>query len=809
MSPGAVTVPTTARLHLIGHSAALERAASALRALETRALTVVGPHRLVDNTLEAADCVITDDPAVAGEVGEALPVVFLLTDDAARIPEGVTDVLTAAALSNPPVLGYRLHRVLRECSLEDPAAAADVSDVEEERALLERSERLQTVIENVPVILFVLDGDGVFTLSEGRGLEVIDLEQGAVVGQSVFDQFTNEEVHEDVRRALDGEHVHVQRTVLDRTFETWYRPIVTDEIVERVIAVSIDVTQRVQYEQTLSKLHEATLSLLPVDSKTSACEIIVDVATEVLELTSVAVYQFDPQRNVLIPAACSAEMSTHIGNLPDFHPNESITWQTFADGEAKLFDDVRTSEHNYVSDLKARSGLFVPMGSHGVLVAISSEIGVYDQEMFKLVQLLGATAEATLDRLDRTNRLHDRERELRRQNNHLERLARASAVRTDIEQLLLRATSREEIERGVCRRLTDLESCSFAWVGEPDPGGNQIRPRTTAGHGRGYLEAITVTTAQATEPTGQAARTRQPTTIPNIAETFTHGSWAAEALSRRLQSILAVPLIYDGFLYGVLSVYADEPNGFDTALIETLGELAEQIAYSIDAVTRKNALIGGDRTEIDIELYSDRALVTLAAAVETTVELEGALPQTDGTTVVFLRIDTAVDPERVETLCSLESVTAMQEREEWTLLRARVVEPFLPSAIMTHGGTLRRLSADTDGLRAQVEVPHPVGVRELLDALAREGWPATLCGRREVSSPKMTNTSPARGPPLLDGLTDRQREVVQTAYHGGFFEWPRRMSGKELAASLDISPPAFHNHIRTAERKLFTALFEE
>jgi predicted DNA binding protein len=58
-------------------------------------------------------------------------------------------------------------------------------------------------------------------------------------------------------------------------------------------------------------------------------------------------------------------------------------------------------------------------------------------------------------------------------------------------------------------------------------------------------------------------------------------------------------------------------------------------------------------------------------------------------------------------------------------------------------------------------------------------------------------------------VTDRQLEVVQTAYFSGYFESPREQSGEDVADTLGISPPAFYEHTRTVQRKLFAALFED
>ncbi|MFC6756308.1 helix-turn-helix domain-containing protein [Halomicroarcula sp. GCM10025894] len=42
----------------------------------------------------------------------------------------------------------------------------------------------------------------------------------------------------------------------------------------------------------------------------------------------------------------------------------------------------------------------------------------------------------------------------------------------------------------------------------------------------------------------------------------------------------------------------------------------------------------------------------------------------------------------------------------------------------------------------------------------------------------------------------------------GFFDWPRDVSGEELAESMGICPSTFHQHLRAGERKLLEAIFE-
>lgn len=58
-------------------------------------------------------------------------------------------------------------------------------------------------------------------------------------------------------------------------------------------------------------------------------------------------------------------------------------------------------------------------------------------------------------------------------------------------------------------------------------------------------------------------------------------------------------------------------------------------------------------------------------------------------------------------------------------------------------------------------------------------------------------------------LTDRQLEVLQTAYREGYFERPKGANATELAEELDISRSTFAEHLAAAQRKLFADVFDD
>jgi predicted DNA binding protein len=60
---------------------------------------------------------------------------------------------------------------------------------------------------------------------------------------------------------------------------------------------------------------------------------------------------------------------------------------------------------------------------------------------------------------------------------------------------------------------------------------------------------------------------------------------------------------------------------------------------------------------------------------------------------------------------------------------------------------------------------------------------------------------------LLSILTDKQREIMQAAYRYGYYDIPKGISSEQLSERLNISKPTLLEHLRKAERRLFTEIF--
>ena len=127
-----------------------------------------------------------------------------------------------------------------------------------EQALRRSEEKFRTVVENAQPVVFMVDRDGTFVLSEGADLASLGFESGEVVGESVFDLYADDsEVTEGIRRALDGEQIDNEIEVAGRVFDNWYSPFYDEEgAVAGCIGMAADVTERKEMKEDLREREE-------------------------------------------------------------------------------------------------------------------------------------------------------------------------------------------------------------------------------------------------------------------------------------------------------------------------------------------------------------------------------------------------------------------------------------------------------------------------------------------------------------------------------------------------------------------------
>jgi PAS domain S-box-containing protein len=135
----------------------------------------------------------------------------------------------------------------------------DLSLTPDPGGALPRGVALRAVLNRAPMVLWMLDTRGVFTFSEGRGLEVLGLRPGEMVGRSAFEAYAgNPSIVAEIRAALAGEERASVEKVGELWFESRYAPLRgPDGEVTGMVGVAMDVTARQRAREELARSEEA------------------------------------------------------------------------------------------------------------------------------------------------------------------------------------------------------------------------------------------------------------------------------------------------------------------------------------------------------------------------------------------------------------------------------------------------------------------------------------------------------------------------------------------------------------------------
>ncbi|XYI02136.1 PAS domain S-box protein [Sorangium sp. So ce1128] len=111
---------------------------------------------------------------------------------------------------------------------------------------------LGALSENLPVIIWAINTEGIFTYYDGNGLQSLGMKPGQFVGMNIFAVFRDLPAIEDVKRALRGNHAHTVNEVFNLHWENWVVPIL-DSLgnVESVVGLSLNISEQKKAEQEL------------------------------------------------------------------------------------------------------------------------------------------------------------------------------------------------------------------------------------------------------------------------------------------------------------------------------------------------------------------------------------------------------------------------------------------------------------------------------------------------------------------------------------------------------------------------------
>jgi predicted DNA binding protein len=162
--------------------------------------------------------------------------------------------------------------------------------------------------------------------------------------------------------------------------------------------------------------------------------------------------------------------------------------------------------------------------------------------------------------------------------------------------------------------------------------------------------------------------------------------------------------------------------------------------------------------------------------------------------------------ERVSGTDAVDEARLIRDYHDGALLEFAVSGESLAPLLVERGGTVRELTVEDGAADVSGVFSRRVNVRRVVEAVEDAFPETTLRSKHEVEEPVRSAATVRQT--VLDRITERQRTVLRAAYLAGYFEWPRGSTAEELAASMDVSSPTLHNHLRKAQQQVFDAVFD-
>jgi len=683
-------------------------------------------------------------------------------------------------------------------------------------------ERYETIVRSVDDGVYELDAEGRFTyvnpaFAALTGYAAADLlgEHSSVVWAdatgpdaalaALLDGEATERTVEATVRRDDGGRFHCEDSMTALRDD--------DGAVRGVVGIVRDVTEQRAHREMLSDLLASSRSLMQSRDREEVSEVVARAVKNVLGFELNVVRLFDSETDRLVPAGTTEDVTERLQDPPTFDIGEGGPGRAFVDGETVVVDDTADLDDDYERRV-VRSAMHLPMGVHGTISIGAEEPDAFSDVDRRAAELVATSAAAAANRAKR-------EREVRDARQRVDTLVdRINGLIEDTVEVLVQAGTREELEAGVVEQLVATEPYAFAWIGRPDLTAETVEVAAWDGDAdlvadapdlADAVEGLSVDRAAAradADPAVLAIEDDRIRVVDDLCDA-SEGSVHARAREAGLGSLIAVPLTYKEANYGVLVVYASDPAAFAEREQVVLSALGRAVANAVNAIESGRILSTDRVVELEFTVRdADLLFGRLSAQSDAALELTGSVYESEGRLRLYVTAS-GTDAETVRDLVAddadVESFGVIADHDGEVLFEATVADS-LVSLLADHGAVTRAVTAEDGVVRYTIELPYEAEARDVF-SLVEERYDATdLVGYHEHERPVRTRQEFHEA--VLDRFTDRQETAVRTAHLGGFFEWPREIDGDDLAESMDISRPTYHQHLRAAQRKLFEELFD-
>ena len=372
------------------------------------------------------------------------------------------------------------------------------------------------------------------------------------------------------------------------------------------------------------------------------------------------------------------------------------------------------------------------------------------------------------------------------------RLRAVQAAAAAVDDAVGGVATEAAVFRTTCETLAEADPFEFAWVSRAEadgPGDPVARSGVTSGtveRLRGPADGVV----------GESVTDPREVRCSAVEREGGSRCW-----------LVHVPLRHDGSATGELVLGTPvPPSPAERAALENLGG---RVASAVAAVEWKRLLLADELLELEFRTDDPESLfVAGSAELDCTFTVAGLVPLEEGSLLCYVTVSGAPPDEALAfTREAAAGARLVADHREESVLEVTVDRDSVAGNLVEYGANVRELVAEDGHARLRCEVAPSADVRAIAEHLADGSPSASLVAKRDVEPAVRTTTEFQRS---LDGrLTDRQRSVLQAAYHAGYFDWPRGSTAEDLADSIGVSSPTLHNHLRRGQRKLLATFFDD
>jgi two-component system, sensor histidine kinase and response regulator len=207
--------------------------------------------------------------------------------------------------------------------------------------------------------------------------------------------------------------------------------------------------------------------------------------------------------------------------------------------------------------------------------------------------------------------------EVRASEKRILQLSRLYLALSQCSQAIIKSASEDELLDRVCKVVVEHGGMKLAWIGLVDDSSLRLVKQVSFGQGKEYLEGLDLSLApdspRGKGPTAICIRENRPVWCQDFTTDPMTKPWQERGKSFGWAASASVPLRKEAKPVGVLKIFSQIENVFDSETRALLLEIADSISFALDAYGLEQAR---REAEIDLRISRDMLAKVINAAPE-------------------------------------------------------------------------------------------------------------------------------------------------------------------------------------------------